>query len=583
GGVAFQPSSGSPHIAQECDDGLETRGCCCEEAPQDSLDTREKGFTHFSTEENKGEPNDRLDPSQIREGDGGPSLSCETAPALLHNGNSEDQRVCACENTETDCREQEERSGVVSTGDVGDSSDGLQSVVNRNASCGQQKEEADKADDFICEALGRFEGPEGENQEKERKFVEENKLCECSPTAEAEDMGITQSLDTPESSDVESCSQGAETDDEEEDGCENLIDLEEVREENKEPLDVNPDGDAPLDCSCHSLVENEMRACRDVCDQSNDTGTQLEGGFCENFTCNVEDSRDLDSSGMVDQEEADEEFHETLEMPYLETDADQQMEELSDTTSKTSFAEDESILHMHEEKQELLAVEKPILSVEDVIGFDGPESSSNTLQTELAPEPGSSEDTLEDLEVLLGSSCEGMENIQGNRENEPICEAPASAEEVLESAIPTDTEKVNLPDDSSLDPRQDMTSNNEVMQGTAAVDLSEEVAGVVFINTDESGDQRVLVDPSDIIATSNESGIAEESLADNAEDMLGVSVHRDHVDGALHVSNAPDEDGNIVLSRCPEQTQASFDPVSQETETAVQEDVQPVGEEHLLK
>ncbi|RXN38571.1 A-kinase anchor 13-like protein [Labeo rohita] len=583
GGVAFQPSSESPHIAQECDDGLETRECCCEEAPHDSLDTREKGFTPFSTEENKGEPNDRLDPSQIREGDGGPSLSCETAPALLHNGNSEDQRACACENTETDCREQEERSDVVSTGDVGDSSDGLQSVVNRTASCGQQKEEADKADDLICEALGRVEGPEGENQEKEHKFVEELKLCECSPTVEAEDMGITQSLDTPESSDVESCSQGAETDDEEEDGCEDLIDLKEVREENKEPLDVNPDGDTPLDCSQLNLFENEMRACQDVCDKTDYVGTQLEGDICENFMCNVEDSRDLDSSGRVDQEEADEEFHETLEMPYLETDGNQQMEELSDTTSKTSFAEDESIFHLHDEKQELFAVEKTILSIEDSVGFDGPESSSNALQTELAPEHGSSKDTLEDLEVLLGSGCEGTEDVQGNQENEPVCEAQASAEEVLESAIPTDTEKVNLPDDSSLDPRQDMTSNDEVMQGTAAVDLSEEVAGVVFVNKDETGDQHVLVDLSDIIATSNESEIAEESLADNAKDLLGVSVHSDHVDGALHVSNALDEDSVILPSGCPEKTQASLDLVSQETEALGQEAVQPMGKEDLLK
>ncbi|XP_050970397.1 A-kinase anchor protein 13 isoform X4 [Labeo rohita] len=583
GGVAFQPSSESPHIAQECDDGLETRECCCEEAPHDSLDTREKGFTPFSTEENKGEPNDRLDPSQIREGDGGPSLSCETAPALLHNGNSEDQRACACENTETDCREQEERSDVVSTGDVGDSSDGLQSVVNRTASCGQQKEEADKADDLICEALGRVEGPEGENQEKEHKFVEELKLCECSPTVEAEDMGITQSLDTPESSDVESCSQGAETDDEEEDGCEDLIDLKEVREENKEPLDVNPDGDTPLDCSQLNLFENEMRACQDVCDKTDYVGTQLEGDICENFMCNVEDSRDLDSSGRVDQEEADEEFHETLEMPYLETDGNQQMEELSDTTSKTSFAEDESIFHLHDEKQERFAVEKTILSIEDSVGFDGPESSSNALQTELAPEHGSSKDTLEDLEVLLGSGCEGTEDVQGNQENEPVCEAQASAEEVLESAIPTDTEKVNLPDDSSLDPRQDMTSNDEVMQGTAAVDLSEGVAGVVFVNKDETGDQHVLVDLSDIIATSNESEIAEESLADNAKDLLGVSVHSDHVDGALHVSNALDEDSVILPSGCPEKTQASLDLVSQETEALGQEAVQPMGKEDLLK
>ncbi|XP_016401270.1 A-kinase anchor protein 13-like [Sinocyclocheilus rhinocerous] len=594
GGVAFQQSSDSPHIAQECDDGLETRDCCCEEAPHDSLDTREREFTPFSTEENKGR-NDRLDPSQNREGNGGPSLSCESAPALLDNGNSEDQRACACENSETDCREQEERSttGVVSTGDVGDSSDGLQSgsesIVNRTSSCEQQKEEADKADDLICEAPGFAEG---QNQEKghnsvEEKVSEEKELAECSPTVEAGDMGITQSLDTPESSDVES-SQGTETDAEEEDGCGDLIESEEVREESKEPPDVNPDGDTPLDSSHQNLVENEMHACRGICDKTGDPGThKLVGDICEKITCNVEGSRDLDSSVIFDQEEADEEFQESLEMQYMETDGDQQNEELRDTTSRISVAEDESVLHLSEVIQELLPVEQPILSIEDVVfegsEFDGQKvSSSGVLQTELGPEPGSSiatsEDILEpeDLEVLLGSGCEGTENVQGNQEDEPVCEAQASAKDVLESAISADMKKVNLQGDSSQDPRQDITSNNGVMQGTAEIDLLEEDAGVVFVNTDESGDQRVLVDPSDILAKSNEFGISEESLAVNAEDLFGVSVHSDHVDGALHVPNALDEDGIIVPSVCPEQAQANLDPVSQETEA-----VRPMGEDLL--
>ncbi|XP_016307764.1 A-kinase anchor protein 13-like isoform X4 [Sinocyclocheilus anshuiensis] len=597
GGVAFQQSSDSPHIAQECDDGLETRDCCCEEAPHDSLDTREREFTPFSTEENKGR-NDRLDPSQNREGNGGPSLSCESAPALLHNGNSEDQRACACENSETDCREQEERSttGVVSTGDVGDSSDGLQSgsesIVNRTSSCEQQKEEADKADDLICEAPGFAEG---QNQEKghnsvEEKVSEEKELVERSPTVEAGDMGITQSLDMPESSNVESSSQGTETDAEEEDGCGDLIESEEVREESKEPPDVNPDGDTPLDSSHQNLVENEMHACRGICDKTGDPGThKLVGDICEKITCNVGGSRDLDSSVIFDQEEANEEFQESLEMPYMETDGDQQNEELRDATSRISVAEDESILHLREVIQDVLPVEQPILSIEGVVfegsEFDGQKlSSSSVLQTELGPEPGSStatsEDILEpeDLEVLLGSGCEGTENVQGNQEDEPICEAQASAEYVLESAISADTEKVNLQGDSSQDSRQDMTSNNGVMQGTAEIDLLEEDAGVVFVNTDESGDQRVLVDPSDILAKSNEFGISEESLAVNAEDLFGVSVHSDHVDGALHVPNALDEDGIIVPYVCPEQAQANLDPVSQETEA-----VRPMGEEDLLK
>lgn len=575
----FQQSSDSPHIAQECDHGLETRVCCCEEAPHDSLDTRERGF---STEENKGECNDRLDPSQIREGDGGPSLSCETATALLHNGSSEDKRACACENSDTDCTAQVESSaaGVVSTGDIGDSSDGLQSnsesIAYRTSSCGQQKEEADKADDLVCESQEK-----GHNSVEE-KALEEKELSERSPTAESGDMGITQSLDTPESSDVESCSQGAETDDEEEDGCGDLIEPEEMREESKEPLEGNPDGD----CSKH---ENEMHVCRDVCDETGDPGSHKlegsEGGVCENIRCNVEGNQDnLDSSRTSDQEDANEEFQETLEMPYVETDSDQQEEELS----TTSAAEHESVSCLHEINQELPPVENPITSIEDAVEVgsevDGQRllSSSYILQTEPEPEPGSptgtSEDTLEpeDLEVLLGSGCEGMENVQENQENKPICETQATLEEVLESVIPADMEKVNLPDDQ--DPRQDMTSNNEVMQGTSEIESSEGNSDKVFVNTNKSGDQ-----DTPVLVESNKSGISEESLAVNAEDLMSVLVYSDHVDGTLHVSKALDKDDIIDSSVCPEQARERFNLLSQDAESAVHEVGQPVGEEDLLK
>ncbi|XP_051755326.1 A-kinase anchor protein 13 isoform X5 [Ctenopharyngodon idella] len=579
GGVVFQQSSDSPHIAQECDHGLETRVCCCEEAPHDSLDTRERGF---STEENKGECNDRLDPSQIREGDGGPSLSCETATALLHNGSSEDKRACACENSDTDCTAQVESSaaGVVSTGDIGDSSDGLQSnsesIAYRTSSCGQQKEEADKADDLVCESQEK-----GHNSVEE-KALEEKELSERSPTAESGDMGITQSLDTPESSDVESCSQGAETDDEEEDGCGDLIEPEEMREESKEPLEGNPDGD----CSKH---ENEMHVCRDVCDETGDPGSHKlegsEGGVCENIRCNVEGNQDnLDSSRTSDQEDANEEFQETLEMPYVETDSDQQEEELS----TTSAAEHESVSCLHEINQELPPVENPITSIEDAVEVgsevDGQRllSSSYILQTEPEPEPGSptgtSEDTLEpeDLEVLLGSGCEGMENVQENQENKPICETQATLEEVLESVIPADMEKVNLPDDQ--DPRQDMTSNNEVMQGTSEIESSEGNSDKVFVNTNKSGDQ-----DTPVLVESNKSGISEESLAVNAEDLMSVLVYSDHVDGTLHVSKALDKDDIIDSSVCPEQARERFNLLSQDAESAVHEVGQPVCEEDLLK
>ncbi|XP_077084030.1 uncharacterized protein LOC143737014 isoform X3 [Siphateles boraxobius] len=598
GGVAFQQSSDSPHISQECDHGLETRVCFCEEAPHDSPDKRERGFTPFSTEESKGECNDRLD----HYGDGGPSLSCETATALLHIGDSEEKRACACENSENDCRAQEESStaGVVSTGDIGDSSDGLQSnsvnVPYRTSSCGQQKEEADKADDLICEAPG--ESQEKGHNSVDEKALEEKELSERNPTAEAGDMGITQSLDTPESSDVESCSQGSETDDEEEDGCRELVEPVEVREESKELPEVNPDGDAPLDCLNQNWFENEMRVCRDIRDKTGDPGIYKlegsEGGVCEIIRCNLEGNQDdLDSSRTSDQEDANEEFQETLEMPYSETDADQQ-EELSDTTSRTSVAEHEGVSCLHVINRELLPVGNPILSfIEDAVDegseVDGQRllSSFDISQTEPGSEPGSptatSEETLEpeDLEVLLGSCCEGMENVQENQENKLIFEAQATLEEVLESAIPAEMEKVNISDDSSQDLR---TSNNGVMQGTSDIESSEGNACIVFVNTHKSGDQGVLGDPSDIpVFKSNESGNSGESLAVNTEDLMSVSVHSDHVEGALHVSKALDKNDIIDFSVCPEQAQESLDPVSQVVESAVDEVGQPVGEEDLLK
>ncbi|XP_067301287.1 A-kinase anchor protein 13 [Pseudorasbora parva] len=597
GGVAFQQSSESPHIAQECDHGLETRVCCCEEAPHDSPDASGRGFTPFSTEE----CNDCLNPSwENTEGDGGPSLSCETATALLHNSYSEDKRACACENSETDCRAQVESStaGVVGTRDIGDSIDGLQSdsenISYRNSSCGQQKEEADKADDLICEAPG--ESQEKGRNSVEEKALEEKELSECNPTAEVEDMGIIQSLDTPESSDVESCSQGAETDDEEEDGCRDLLEAEEVREESKEPPEVNPDGDTPLE---QNFVQNEMYVCEGVCDKIDDPGTfklgGSEGGVCEKIRCNVKGTQDhLDSSATSDQDDDNEEFQETLEMPYLETDADQEKEELGNTTSRTSVAEHESFSCLHEINQELLPGKNQILSFEDAVEerseVDGQRCarSFEISQIEPGPEPGSpiatSEDTVEPtgLDIVLGSDCEGMGNVQVNQEKKLICEAQAAREDVLESAIPEDMEKVNLPDDSSQDPRQDMTSNNEVTQGTSEIESSDGNAGIVFVNTNKPGDQAALVDPSiiSVLFKSNESGVSEESLGVSAKDLMSVWIHNDHVDSALQVSKALDKDKCIDSS---EEAKESLDPMSQDAESAVHEVGQPMAEEDLMK
>ncbi|XP_051560253.1 A-kinase anchor protein 13-like isoform X2 [Myxocyprinus asiaticus] len=647
GGAVFQQSSESLHTSQECVDSLETRDCCFEEARHNSLDTREQGFTPFSTEENKGECNDWLDPSQNREGDGGPSFSCETLASLPHNGNSEDQRACACENSESDCREREESSdaGLVSTGDVGDNSDALQS------SCGQEREETDKADGIICEALGHAEGPEGENQEEgqssvEEKPAEEKELSEGSHTAEAGDMGITQSLYTPESSDVESCSEGAKTDDEEvqEDGSRDRSEPEKVKDRNKEPSDLHPTLEDPfigntiqygneislmiqehnvetaLDCLEQNSFESEVHACQDSHDETGnfcEPGTHVveesKEGICDDILCNVEGSQGhLDSSRSFDQDDvtsgaleskqledcANEEPHDLTEKSHSETDDCQRMD---DTRRKLSYSilrnsdakYDSSLFHDVDQEQEFMG---------DTM-VDGSENegqvSIDILQSEPGSEPEShtptSEDTLEpeDLElcsseaVLLSSDCEQkLEDLQENQENKLSSEAQATLEEVLESAMAVDMENSTLPheQDCSENLWQDMTSNNEVMQvASDHLDHSDRDVGGVFVHTVKSGDQGILVDLLDILVKSKDTGIPKENPAVNAEDLLSSLVHSDYVGRALHIADALDQEDSTVSPQEGKQVQGSLDPVTQESDAEVHAVAQPMGEEDLLK
>ncbi|TRY82589.1 hypothetical protein DNTS_030589 [Danionella cerebrum] len=295
GGATFRESLESLHITQECDDDLESRSGCCDEALHDSLVTRARGFTHLSTEENNGAQNDSLDSSQTRECDGDPSLSPETAQSLLHN---EDQRVCFCKNREADLRRQEESSNPAPVY-ICDSSDGVQSVVDRISSCGCQKEEADEVNNLILEVLVRSEVPQRELGEKVLEKCEER------------DMGIRLSLETPESSDVESSSSlGAETDDEAEEGPDFI-------EESKDLLCTNP-GDMSL-----NLLENEICSNRD--DRENQMMVEIKREVCTK----LETSQD----GPFEDEESSEEFQETLETPYLET-SDQQ--QFGNTTHRTT-------------------------------------------------------------------------------------------------------------------------------------------------------------------------------------------------------------------------------------------------------
>ncbi|XP_051947996.1 A-kinase anchor protein 13-like isoform X2 [Xyrauchen texanus] len=645
GGAEFQHCSESLHTAQECVDCLETRDCCFEEAQHNSLDTRERSFTSFSSEENKGERNDWLDTSQNREGDGGPSLSCEIATSLLHNGNSEDQHACAFENSEIDCREREESSEacVVSTGDVGDSSDALQS------SCWQQREATDKADGIICEALGRAQGPEGENQEEEQSSVEKNPAekvkSEGSHTAEAGDMGIMQSLDTPESSDVESF---AETDDEEEeeDGCRDHLEPEEVKDGNKEPSNLNPTLKDPFmgDTVCHgneillmspeqnvyclerNSVESEKNACQDsrnetsnFCEPGIYEVEESEEGICDNILCNVEGSQGhLDSSGSFDQDNvssgalefkqledcAYEGLQDSAEKSYSGTDDVQRMNdtrcELNNSILRTSVAKCDSTL-FHEVDQEILPELKTTIFMGDMM-VDGCENegqiSFHILQDELGSEPEShtptSEDTLEpeDLDLcssgafLLSSICEqqreDLQEIQGNKLTR---EAQTTSEEALESSMTVDVENSTLPhkQDCPENLRQVLTSKNEVMQVTSETDHSDGDACGVFVHTDKSGNHGVLVDLSDIFVKSEDTGIPEESPAVTTEDLLSSMFHSDYEGDAFHFADSLDQEDIRVIRQEGKQVWGSADPITQESDAEEHEVAQPIGEEDLLK
>ncbi|XP_036442028.1 A-kinase anchor protein 13 isoform X3 [Colossoma macropomum] len=252
GGAVLQLQSESPHAVGECADNPETRQACFEQPQHDSLDTREQESTSLCVKGNKNEHGGCC-PGPLQHG-------CPAPPS--DNSNSDEKRVCACENTEGDYGVQAESAAACVEGSrkEGDSGDCLQSTfggesaAHQTSSCGKEGEETDRAQDLICEAQGTAEGPEREVQAEDcnsgrpdqDQHLEED-LSEHKAGA-AGDMGITQSLDTPESSDVESGSQGAESDDEKE--VENTdISSSELEEKAEGLVDLNPGVDQPLNTS----------------------------------------------------------------------------------------------------------------------------------------------------------------------------------------------------------------------------------------------------------------------------------------------------------------------------------------------
>ncbi|XP_066503367.1 A-kinase anchor protein 13 isoform X2 [Hoplias malabaricus] len=240
GGAVPQLQSEPPHSAGECADSTETRQACFEQPQHDSLDTKERESASLRVK-GKG-------PLQRRESDSDP------APPSDNSGGDE-KRVCTCENTEGDYEVPAESTAacVEAWRKEGDSADCLQSTCERESSahqtssCGKEREETDRAHGSICEAQATAEGPEREDQtggcsserpEKDQLLGEE---LSVNKAATGGDMGITQSFETPESSDVESGSEGTESDDEEkaENICTGSLELEKA----EEPMDMNPDVD----------------------------------------------------------------------------------------------------------------------------------------------------------------------------------------------------------------------------------------------------------------------------------------------------------------------------------------------------
>ncbi|XP_026786545.3 A-kinase anchor protein 13 isoform X1 [Pangasianodon hypophthalmus] len=202
-----------PHIAEECAADPEV---CFEQSQGNSVNTTEEEFVPVCEKTNK---NEHPGPPQCREDDGDRCLSAKAPESLSDNGNCDEERACSSENIDQDYGAQAES---VAAGILGDSSDSLQNSSEGESaapSCGKEQEETDRAQDLVCEARQSTEEPEREVQEEGRSLLraDEDQSLELSESA-AGDMGITQSADTPESSDVGSCSQRDESRDESEVG-----------------------------------------------------------------------------------------------------------------------------------------------------------------------------------------------------------------------------------------------------------------------------------------------------------------------------------------------------------------------------
>ncbi|TSL68181.1 A-kinase anchor protein 13 [Bagarius yarrelli] len=190
-----------PDSGQDCADVPEA---CYERRQHNSVNTSEEKFVPVCEKRNIIE---HPGPPQCQVDDGSACLSTQAPQSVSDDGNSDEKWTGPCENIDRDYgRQAESIAGM--QGDSSDSSEGESAAP----SCGKEREETDRAQDLISEAQQAADGSEREVQEKGCSLVraDEDQHMELSEAVTG-DMRITQSADTPECSDLESCSQGEES------------------------------------------------------------------------------------------------------------------------------------------------------------------------------------------------------------------------------------------------------------------------------------------------------------------------------------------------------------------------------------
>ncbi|XP_035379689.1 A-kinase anchor protein 13 isoform X2 [Electrophorus electricus] len=265
--LIFQGGAARDHA-----DVAETKGACFEQLQHDSLDSGEQGSTPACV---KGSVDECAHCEDL--------LWCEEGDSVLGSSAiSEEERVCSRGNVEGDygARVPGAVACVGGPGREGDSGDSLQSQSEGESravqapSCGKEGEETDRAQDLICETQGSTEGPSEEVQEEGCSSERPNQPLEkelSEHRGASGDMGITQSLDTPESSDGDSCSHDTYSSDETkvENGNTDSLELEGKRV-HKELPDLTPATDQLSNSSCEK-GGNETNVSRVTCSSPSST------------------------------------------------------------------------------------------------------------------------------------------------------------------------------------------------------------------------------------------------------------------------------------------------------------------------